>query len=120
MLVSNNVEQQGGQAIQAQYASPAPPQPAAQPQHGAVPWQGPTVAQVNARNAAIAAAVGANRPHALIPYKPADGQQWWCRELDGSYTLRTTNDIMENLQPGEWHRSVSGYPYFVRHAPPGA
>ncbi|PGH12415.1 hypothetical protein AJ80_06722 [Polytolypa hystricis UAMH7299] len=81
---------------------------------GAVPWHGPTRAEVNARNQAIAAANGVYNPRPMIPYKPEDGQQWWCRETDGSYTLRTTTDIMENCKPGRWEYGPAGYPYFIR------
>jgi hypothetical protein len=49
-----------------------------------------------------------------VPYKPSPDQQFWCRELDRSYTLRTMTDIMGNCQPGEWRESESGYPYFIR------
>ncbi|TPX23888.1 hypothetical protein DIZ76_013231 [Coccidioides immitis] len=100
------------------YQSPAPMAPAAQAHPGAVPWQGATRAEIDAQNIAIAKATGATRPQSLVPYKPAEGQQWWCREVDGTYTLRTTNDIMENLQPGKWIYSSTGFPYFVREPAP--
>ncbi|EEP79071.1 predicted protein [Uncinocarpus reesii 1704] len=96
------------------YQPPARMAPVAQASPGAVPWVGATRAEIDAQNIAIAKATGATRPQSMIPYKPADGQQWWCREIDGSYTLRTTNDIMENLQPGKWVYSSTGFPYFVR------
>ncbi|KAK2748505.1 hypothetical protein FQN57_000638 [Myotisia sp. PD_48] len=119
--ISSNMPIQAGQAITAPYISPQPLQQ--HPQYtvpaGTVAWPGATVAQVNARNAAIAGATGATRPQSMIPYQPAEGQQWWCREVDGSYTLRTTTDIMDNLYPsGRWDYSPAGYPYFVRHAAP--
>ncbi|EFE39360.1 hypothetical protein TRV_05953 [Trichophyton verrucosum HKI 0517] len=98
------------------YISPAPLRPAYQVPAGTVPWIGPTRAEVDAQNIAVARATGAMRPQSMVPYRPAEGQQWWCREVDGSYTLRTTNDIMENLQPGYWAYSSSGYPYFIRQA----
>lgn len=53
----------------------------------------------------------------LVPANPAAGQQFYCRELDGSYTLRTVTDIETSCQPGSWHKSSTGYPYFVRSAP---
>lgn len=55
-------------------------------------------------------------PTQLAPYKPADGQQFWCKELDGSWTLRTHQDIvMGEVSPGHWERhSSSGYFYWVR------
>ncbi|OAL71343.1 hypothetical protein A7D00_4244 [Trichophyton violaceum] len=105
-----------GQAIQVPYISPAPLRPTYQVPAGTVPWLGPTRAEVDAQNIAVARATGAMRPQSMVPYRPAEGQQWWCREVDGSYTLRTTNDIMENLQPGYWAYSSSGYPYFIRQA----
>ncbi|KAF3895350.1 hypothetical protein GTR04_3654 [Trichophyton interdigitale] len=112
----SNGHLQAGQAIQVPYISPAPPRPTYQVPAGTVPWIGPTRAEVDAQNIAVARATGAMRPQSMVPYRPAEGQQWWCREVDGSYTLRTTNDIMENLQPGYWAYSSSGYPYFIRQA----
>ncbi|KAI1944757.1 hypothetical protein LOZ12_000307 [Ophidiomyces ophidiicola] len=100
------------------YHPPARMSAVAQPPVAAVAWQGATRTEINTQNIAIANATGATRPQTLVPYKPADGQQWWCRELDSSYTLRTTTDIMENLQPGRWVYSSSGYPYFIRQPAP--
>ncbi|KAF3479547.1 uncharacterized protein GIQ15_06523 [Arthroderma uncinatum] len=105
---------QAGQAIQVPYASPVPLRTGYQVPAGTVPWIGPTRAEVDAQNLAVARATGAMRPQSMVPYRPAEGQQWWCREIDGSYSLRTTNDIMENLQPGYWAYASSGYPYFIR------
>lgn len=51
----------------------------------------------------------------MVPFENKPGQQWWCREIDGSYTLRTINDLMENCRPGEWKRHPqTGVPYWVR------
>ena len=50
----------------------------------------------------------------LMPYKPADEEQFWCRELDGSYTLRTSREIMDDCQPGNWQQGRERHPYFVR------
>ena len=52
----------------------------------------------------------------LAPYKPADGQQFWCKEVDGSWTLRTHSDIINgDVSPGHWERHhTSGYYYWVR------
>lgn len=94
-----------------------PPQPCVQAAEPYVHhhWHGGTRAQVDAENMAIAANTGATKPHNLAPYKPSPSQQWWCRELDGSYTLRNTQDIMDNLQPGFWqYAQPGGYPYFIR------
>ncbi|KAL8685166.1 MAG: hypothetical protein Q9218_007936 [Villophora microphyllina] len=44
---------------------------------------------------------------------PAAGQ-FYCRELDGTYTLRTTTGIVASCQPGLWKTTKTGYPYFVR------
>lgn len=85
---------------------------------GSIPFLGPTKKEVEAQNAKIAEKVGATKPAQLIPYEAVNGQQWWVRELDGSFTLRTTNDIMENCQPGRWTYASAGYPYFVRAEPP--
>ncbi|KAJ9408583.1 hypothetical protein DTO045G8_3531 [Paecilomyces variotii] len=97
----------------------APPQPPTL-EDGSTPWRGPTKKDVEEQNAKIAEKVGATKPAQLIPYEAADGQQWWVRELDGSFTLRTTNDIMENCQPGRWAYANAGYPYFVRAEAPAA
>lgn len=55
-------------------------------------------------------------PTQVAPYKPADGQQFWCKELDGSWTLRTHSDIISgDLSPGHWERHPSsGYVYWIR------
>ena len=55
-------------------------------------------------------------PTQLAPYKPADGQQFWCKEMDGSWTLRTHSDIINGeVNPGHWERhQTSGYFYWVR------
>ncbi|KAL1991411.1 hypothetical protein VTN49DRAFT_5403 [Thermomyces lanuginosus] len=39
---------------------------------------------------------------------------FWVRELDGSYSLRTPNDIVRFCQPGKWETGRNGYPYFIR------
>ena len=81
---------------------------------GADQFVGATRAQVDAENAAIHARDAATKPVQMVPYKPEPGQQFYCRELDGTYTLRTTNEIMNDLQPGKWERGESGYPFFIR------
>ncbi|KAK2763084.1 hypothetical protein FQN54_009718 [Arachnomyces sp. PD_36] len=76
---------------------------------GVVNWQGATRAEVEARNPP--------KPPQLIPYNATPGQQWWCKETDGSFSLRGTNDIMENCQPGRWvYASGTTNPYFIREA----
>ena len=52
----------------------------------------------------------------LVPANPGAGQQFWCKEPSGVYTLRTMTDIETSCQPGSWHTASTGYPYFVRKA----
>lgn len=52
----------------------------------------------------------------FVPANPTTNQQFYCRELDGTYTLRTMTDIETSCQPGSWHRAQTGYPYFIRKA----
>ncbi|KAL8699474.1 MAG: hypothetical protein Q9201_005984 [Fulgogasparrea decipioides] len=80
-------------------------------------WVGSTKAQVDAQNAALAQGVGAYQQMQLAPANPTASQQFYCRELDGTYTLRTVTDIETSCQPGSWQTAVSGYPYFVRTKP---
>ncbi|KAL8689710.1 MAG: hypothetical protein Q9218_004673 [Villophora microphyllina] len=80
-------------------------------------WLGSTKAQVDAQNAALAKHVGAYEPIQLVPATSAPGQQFYCRELGGAYSLRTTTDIETSCQPGVWHTAKTGYPYFVRTKP---
>ena len=78
-------------------------------------WYGGTKAEIDAKEAAAAAAAAAAKPVQLIPQITAAPQQYYCRELNGSYTLRSTNEIMEKLQPGYWtFANPGGYPYWVR------
>lgn len=80
-------------------------------------YQGQTTAQVNAHNQARAHHAGAYNPNIqMVPQAASPDNEFWCRELNGEYTLRTMNTIMNSLQPGVWARGSSGYPYFVRHA----
>jgi len=90
-------------------AAPANPQ---------VIFAGATPAEVAAQNAATAFNTGATIPTQLVPYKPAAGQQFWCKELDQSWTLRTYGDVaMGELSPGHWEVSKTGYHYWVRDLP---
>ena len=43
-------------------------------------------------------------------------QEFYCRELDGSWSLRNMNAIMKECQPGFWQTSPSGWPVFYRQA----
>lgn len=81
-------------------------------------WYGGTKAEVDAQNAAIAQAGAATKPVQLIPQGGTPSSQYYCREFNGSYTLRTITEIMETLQPGHWqHANPGGYPYWVRTKP---
>ncbi|KAL8787233.1 MAG: hypothetical protein Q9213_002344 [Squamulea squamosa] len=104
---------------------PAQPAPTYQPQapifyagqptlEPAKIWHGPTKAEVDAQNAALAQSVGAYTPMNLVPVNPGAGQQFYCREIDGTYTLRTMTDIETACQPGTWHTTSIGFPYFTR------
>lgn len=81
---------------------------------GATPFVGASRAEIDAQNAAIHAQTAATKPVQMVPYKPEPGQQFYVRELDGLWTLRTMNEIMKDLQPGKWEKGDSGYPYFIR------
>ncbi len=44
--------------------------------------------------------------------------EFYCRELDGSWQLRTLSDIMKNCQPMFWQtHETSGWPVFYRQRP---
>ncbi|KAI9827725.1 MAG: hypothetical protein M1832_004214 [Thelocarpon impressellum] len=80
-------------------------------------WTGESKEEVDRQNAAIAQAGGATKQHAMGPINVAGAQDFWCRELDGSYTLRSHMTIQEALQPGHWAVAKNGgYPYFIRQA----
>ena len=58
---------------------------------------------------------GADEPLQFVPEVPTGNTQYYCKETNGSWKLRTTNDIMNHCQPGDWRiHPESGYPYFVR------
>lgn len=97
--------------FQTSQQGPPPPAPPAPP--GVVPWQGPTTTEVQARCTP--------KTQQFIPYNPTLGPTWWCKELDGSYTERTTNDIMHNCQPGRWgYAAATNHPYFIREPAGGS
>ncbi|KAJ9500139.1 hypothetical protein H2202_004530 [Exophiala xenobiotica] len=81
---------------------------------------GATSAEMQAQNAILAAnlAAGQSQPTMLAPYKPGSSPQFWCKELDGSWTLREYNDTLKSdFPPGRWERhGTSGYYYYVRHS----
>lgn len=44
--------------------------------------------------------------------------EFYCRELDGSWSLHTVTEIMNDCQPGFWQTNeVSGWPVFYRTKP---
>ncbi len=58
---------------------------------------------------------GGNRtPLRMVPRNLSPNDQFYCRELDSSYALRTGTAIMRDCQPGYWDYGSSGYPYWVR------
>ncbi|RMD41150.1 hypothetical protein DV735_g4008, partial [Chaetothyriales sp. CBS 134920] len=80
---------------------------------------GATPAEMQAQNSYIATNIMQmpQAPTQLVPFKPGTSQQFWVKELDGSWTLREYNDvIMGEIGPGHWERhATSGYFYYVRH-----
>lgn len=64
----------------------------------------------------MAAGQPAAPPNQLVPYKPGDSPQFWCKELDGSWTLREIMDFAKgDLSSGRWEmHPTSGYRYFVK------
>ena len=79
---------------------------------------GSTPAEIAAQNAQVAAMLGVGIPanNQLIPYKPSTNPQFWCKELDGSWTLREQNEFVTgDIGTGRWERHpTSGYHYYVR------
>ena len=79
-------------------------------------WHGNTKEEMARQNQVIAQNVGANKPTKVVPPEATDAQQFWCRELDGAYTLRSKQTIQQALQPGHWAVAKEGHAYFVRTA----
>jgi hypothetical protein len=81
---------------------------------------GATAAEIQAQNAILLANMqaAAAQPNQLVPFKPGTSPQFWCKELDGSWTLREYNDSLKaDFPPGHWEKhATSGYHYYVRHA----
>ena len=79
---------------------------------------GSSAAEMQAQNAIIAATFGqqSSFPNQLVPYKPGSTPQFWCKELDGSWTLRELSDFTAgDLSAGRWEvHPTSGYRYFVK------
>lgn len=84
---------------------------------GTTLFLGKTKEEVQYENEIIADRTGANKPIQMAPFKPHKGQQFWCRELDGTWTLRNLNETMDLLQPGKWETSASGHAVFIRQKP---
>jgi len=84
---------------------------------------GATAAEIQAQNAILqanlyhlAATQAQQQPTQVAPYKPGTGPQFWCKETDGSWTLRDQTDAA-TLGAGHWEtHATSGYHYFVKHA----
>lgn len=55
-------------------------------------------------------------PDQMAPFKPIDGAAFWCKETDGTFTMRAHVEIAAgDLSPGHWERSpTSGYFWWVR------
>ena len=89
-------------------------QPAAEPTHF-THYQGLTAHQVNNRN--IHRAQNHGRSYLqLVPQTSSPDNVFYCRELDGSWTLRTVNTIMNSLQPGHWAQGPKGAIQWIRQA----
>ncbi|ETI24484.1 hypothetical protein G647_03853 [Cladophialophora carrionii CBS 160.54] len=81
---------------------------------------GATAADIQAHNAILLANMQAaqQQPSQLVPFKPGQSPQFWCKELDSSWTLREYSDALKpDFPPGHWEKhATSGYHYYVRHA----
>ena len=90
-------------------------QPAAEPANRNI-YQGLTSQQVQDRNITRAKNLGGFDQVQLVPQNASPDNEYYCRELDGTYTVRTVNTIMNTLTPGQWAYASTGYPYWIRHA----
>ena len=90
-------------------------QPAAEPANFNT-YQGLTAQQVNDRNISRAQNHGGFDQVQLIPQTASPDNQYYCRELDGTWTLRTVDTIMNHLNPGQWAYGAAGHPYWIRHS----
>ncbi|EXJ60665.1 hypothetical protein A1O7_04818 [Cladophialophora yegresii CBS 114405] len=81
---------------------------------------GATAAEIQTQNAILLANMQAaqQQPSQLVPFKPGQSPQFWCKELDGSWTLREYSDALKpDFPAGHWEKhATSGYHYYVRHA----
>lgn len=90
-------------------------QPAAEPANFNC-YQGLTSQQVRDRNLSRAQSHGGFNQTLLVPQNASPDNEYFCRELDGTWTVRTVNTIMNHLNPGQWAYSTTGYPYWIRHS----
>ena len=90
-------------------------QPAAEPANVNY-YQGLTSQQVHDRNISRAQSHGGSNQPQLVPEQASPDNEYFCREVDGTWTVRTVNTIMNSLTPGQWAYATNGYPYWVRHA----
>ena len=102
----------GSQSAHIQFYSS---QPAAEPANGKY-YQGLTAQQVNDRNISRAQSHGGFNEVKLIPQDASPDNEYICRELDGTHSVRTVNTIMNSLTPGHWAYGPRGYPYWIRHS----
>jgi hypothetical protein len=71
--------------------------------------------EVRTDNEIIASREGAYDAHEIAPHDPKPDQMFWCRELDGSWTLRTAFTIENDLRPGRWQVDAQrGFLVFIR------
>lgn len=98
-------------AFQPQFYSSQPAPESNNPNH----YHGLTAPQLRDRNASIAPDHGGFDQVRLVPEKASPDNEYFCRELDGSWTVRTVNTIMNSLNPGQWAYATNGYPYWIRH-----
>lgn len=74
------------------------------------------ILQANLYHLAASQAQQQQQPSQIAPYKPGTGPQFWCKETDGSWTLRDQTDAA-TLGAGHWEtHATSGYHFFVKHA----
>ena len=60
---------------------------------------------------------GASQPLQLVNEVPTGNTQYYCKELNGTWQIRTYNDIMNNCQPVDRRtHSQTGVPFFERRA----
>ncbi|KAF2816311.1 uncharacterized protein BDZ99DRAFT_133374 [Mytilinidion resinicola] len=86
--------------------TPYPAQYTGQPMASYGPYHhyhmGRTKEQVDMDNRRTAYQQGAYSMHPIAPDNPPPDTQFWCKEVDGEWTLRTFFTIQEDLKPGNW------------------